>query len=747
VKVLDFGLAKAMQPGSGAEDRGLAAGDWGLEHASQAPTITTPALMTGAGVILGTAAYMSPEQARGKPVDKRTDIWAFGCVLYEMLTGQRAFGGDDVTETIVAVISREPDWSLLPASTPMAVQRLLRRCLDKDPLRRLRDIGEARLALESVNESSAAPAHVQPNAVRPRARAAIWVLGAATVGAVLAVLVTAVLRPASPITDPPTVRFSVQPNQVFGNPGVSEIALSPDGRYLAFADGGPAGKILRIQALDTGEVRELSGTEGAWYPFWSPDSRFVGFFDTPGDVASVTALKRLPATGGPVQTIAEVGVAGGATWNENGVIVFGSPSDGLFQVSAAGGPPERLTELDRTAIETSHRFPQFLPDGIHLLYFANADRAEQRGLYVASIESRQTTRLLATDVPGVFASTGHILVVQDETLLAYPFEPKTRIVSGGAVAVASDVGRGSFTYYPGVSASRNGVLAYGSAAGIGSTQLVWSDRTGRRVGSIGEPESIIQVRLSPDETRAVLVKRDPRTNLNDIWIMELSTQASAPFANDGGDPIWSPDSQRIAFYARRDGMTSIFEKPVGGGSERRLKDGAGNTEDWVTDGRSIVIRQGGVPHVLSVLESSMPSPLPTGALLRGNQFHLSPSGKWIAFTESERSEIWVASFPEFRDRKQVSTAGGDVPRWRGDERELYYLAPDGGMMAVGVTTASGIQTGTPTRLFQTRIVGSGGFDRYDVTRDGQRFLLLDPPESASAPPITVVTNWTSLLRQ
>ena len=510
VKVLDFGLAKALEPGSGI-------GDGGSPNLANSPTITSPA-MTMRGMILGTAAYMAPEQAKGKPVDKRADIWAFGCVLYEMLAGRRAFDGDDISTTLAAVLLKDPEWHALPASTPVALRRLLTRCLTKDPKARLRDIGEARVRIDELlggapDEAGApviTPARSGWRRGVPWAAAGALALGSMLIGAVVA------RRSAGDVTSTAVpVTFAIAPpeNTSFGGPAgggtgsATQVAVSPDGRNIAFVAGAQAAYRIYLRPVSSLAARAIPGTEGGTFPFWSPDSRFVGFF-------ADGKLKKVPIAGGPAVVLCDAPFGRGGSWSRDNVILLAPGEianakgrEALWRVSSAGGVPAVVTRVDPANADTRHRWPHFLPDGRHFIYTevfgAPGTGAKPSNIRIGSLEPGEAdVTLLQAESSAAYAS-GHVLFARDATLMALPFDPETRQPAGGAFPVAERVSQEG-SRYVGASVSENGTLVYGSDDSLAVTELTWRDRTGRALGSVGGPAPYFNLALSPEERRVAV---------------------------------------------------------------------------------------------------------------------------------------------------------------------------------------------------------------------------------------------------
>ena len=748
VKVLDFGLAKAM------------ANDTGPGDPMVSPTLTMRATM--AGTIMGTAAYMSPEQARGKNVDKRADIWAFGVVFYEMLTGRSLFGGGEtVSDSLAAVITRDPDWADLPAGTPAPIRKLLERCLRKDPKIRLRDIGEARIAVDEPLTPSDAVSKPAP----PMRRRFPWWTAAAFVLA-LAGIAVGVVHFGEPHPDVTPVRFEIPAPEklVVGNGG---IAISPDGRRLAFIAAGADGSSkVWVRSLDSLAARVLPGTDGAGYlPFWSPDSRFIAF-------GAGGTLKKVDAGGGPPQTLCEISASiTGGSWNSDGVILFGHSSSGIYRVSQAGGVPTQITTPDEAHGEAGHLRPWFLSDGRHFIYIARTNNAEQSINYLASLDSKERTRLVATRQAAAYAPPtggskfGHLLFLRDNTLMAQPMDPRRYELTGEPFPVAEHVG--SLLAMGWFSVSANGVLVYrsGESAGDQLAQLAWFDRQGKPLGSLGPAGAYFGLELSPDGARVAVDELDNSTR--DIWILDAARGVPTRFTFDPGvhrEPHWSPDGSRLVFASDRGhgGRWSIYQKPSNGsGNEELLLDDTAPLlpGGWSPDGRRLIYQRidaktnldlwilplspGGKPEVY----------LQTPFVERQPQF--SPDGRWVAYASNEsisnQYQVYVQPFPPGAGKFQVSTgAGGAEPHWRRDGKEIFYLGADGKLMAVEIKTQPRFEAGVPQALFDTHIVTPtllsmlGSF-KYDVTPDGRRFLVdrisTAADQRGTVAPITVVLNW------
>jgi Tol biopolymer transport system component len=733
VKVLDFGLAKLADP--------VAASGQNIS-VTASPTITTPAMMTGVGVILGTAAYMSPEQAKGRPADKRSDVWAFGCVLYEMLSGRRAFEGENVSDTLASVLRSEPDWTALPATTPPAIRALLRRCLQRDPERRLRDVSDARFRIEdALTEPPAAGAPAPLANVGKRLR---WAAGVVALAAAAAAA-TWYLKP--PPARAEELRFEISTP---ATTAPTSIAISPDGRLIVFAAASKGREELWLRSLNNPATRVLPGTEGAQDPFWSPDSTSIGFF-------ADAQLKRIDVESGAVQTLAAAPGPLGGAWNRDDTILFtpGPPSP-VFRIPATGGSPTPVTEVN--AETRNHRFPRVLPDGRHFLYYATGTAP---GIYVGQVDGPAAPRLLEAEA-AVFVAPRHLLFVRQGALYAQAFDPERIELTGRPTTleqrVVSPSGMGSVA----LSASNNGRLVYRPGRLEGVRQLIWFDRSGKELERV--PGSNWASGIS------VALSRDGRTvaydqllgGTTDIWLFDLARRVSTRFTSDPEFeifPVWSPDGKRIAYQStRKSPAGTIFDtyvKSIDGKSDELLVGGEGGElpTDWSPDGRFVLYTDSREDDSKSTVWAvgtegdRKPFPVaqtPTGA--SGAQF--SPDGQWVAYQSLEsgqRAEVFVQRFPGPGAKSQISTAGGVQVRWRRDGRELFYLAPDNRLMAVSMRLESKrntVEAGTPVPLFAARLSGDpqGPNSRqYMVSADGQRFLI-DAPAEATLP-ISVVLNW------
>ena len=757
VKVLDFGLAKALDPAAASSPQAM-----------NSPTITSPA-MTQAGMILGTAAYMAPEQARGTAVDKRADVWAFGVVLYEMLTGQRLFTGATVSDTIAAVLTREPEWTTLPPGTPPPIRKLLRRCLEKDRKRRLADAADARL---EIDDALTGPAADAPSAtVLPATRARLpWAL-VATLSVALAAGLFA-WAPWRPMVAPPEMRLDIITP---GSDDASSFALSPDGRqvvYLAAAEG-PSRLWLRSLAETT--ATPLAGTEGARLPFWSADGRSIGFFAS-------GLLKRLDLDGGAPQTLAQSTNGSGGSWSRDGIIVF-TPTltSGLMRVPATGG---EAVGVVAAAPATTRRSPHFLPDGHRFLFFQR-DASGTAGIYLGALDGSAPRRLTPADGAGVYlpsvpgradptslavrATSGWLLWVRTgtQTLVAQRLDLAQAALTGEPMTVADGVSS--------VSASATGLLAYRSGGG-NLRQLMWVDRSGTRRGTIGDPDATLSNPAVSPDGRRVVVTRTVQDN-QDLWLLDGTRMSRLTFdqATDNR-PVWSHDGSRLAF---RSGTNLSVKTTSGTGVAERFYASEQNisSSSWSAGGRYLLFNSQDPQTDSDIWVLPMQGERTPWVFLKTPYRELyarfSPDDRWVAYqsNESGRPEIYVRPFvsplsdaatstPAALDKStnaqrsgsgamadgqwQVSSAGGIFPAWRADGKELYYLDSSGALVAVPIAVnGSVLEPGAPVVLFPTSIFG-GGVDtqqgrQYDVAPEG-RFLINTMLESAAAP-ITLILNW------
>jgi Tol biopolymer transport system component len=739
VKVLDFGLAKAMEPAAGSSS--------GM---SMSPTLSLHA--TQAGIILGTAAYMAPEQARGKAADRRADIWAFGVILFELISGTRAFDGETISDVLAKVIEREPDWSRLPSSTPPSLGALLRRCLRKDPKMRLQAIGDARLELqELIDGRETAVALADPPAAGGARTLWIGLLtgSAITLAIVMMVLLGLSYRVSAP--EPAmTTRFtyalpeewSVSGDQAPGGATVP-LSISPDGRRIAFvartADGRNSLWVRSLNALD---AQQVPRTEGAIAPFWSPDGRFVGFF-------ADGKLKKVDALGGAPATICDAAAFRGATWNFEDVIVFATSIGGLKRVAAAGGIPTDLTQVQGD--EVYHTRPVFLPHSRRFLYRV----MPKGGTYAASLDSRERTLVLKeSDSTNIAISDGHLLFVRGTTLMAQRFDADRLQVLGEAFPVVEQIAMqtppGGSNQIGIFSASYNGVLTY-QAGATAPPRLTWIDRAGRQTGIVGDAAPYRSVSLSPDAKQAAVFILDESQQNTDVWIVDVVRGQRSRFTFDPASdesPVWAADGSRITFSSRRRRFADLYERPSSQTEAEHVLLGSEIDKmpwSWSHDGRFLLFgvrsSTGNDVWVLPTTGDKKPFAF-LNAPYTQTFAQFSPDGRWVAYTSNEtgRPQVFVVPFPGPGGKWMVSRSGGSMARWRADGKELFFL--DGAaLQAIEVNGDNArFEYGTPHELFNANLSMSPRY-LYDVAPDGKRFLVVTNGTAPSALPITVVLNW------
>jgi len=751
VKVLDFGLAKAWEPKS-------ASGSDVLLTAS--PTMTQQ--MTEAGVLLGTAAYMSPEQARGKEVDKRSDIWAFGAVLLEMLTGRQSFGGETVTDVIAAIVAREPEYESLPADTPQGIKRLLRRCLEKETDKRLHDIADARIEIEEIEEAVASgtlPA-AEVAAASTRRRETLWMALAGLLALVAFALAWVVYQRTEPLQQvirtqaapPEGMRFQLASNA----PGIA--TASPEGRRFTFAAVNEEGDSnLWVRKLDELEAQPIQNTDGARYPFWSADGRHIAFFNE-------DKLRKVEASGGPVLTLADAPNGKGGSWSSDDVVIFApSHNTPIHRVSAAGGESSPITEFAEG--ENSHRHPRFLPDGNRFIYLARLDTAHagdeniyriKLGDLDGSVDRELTTSTFQAEI-----ADGYLWFVIQDTLMAQRFDTDEGELVGDAFPATENVMSHSGAAFAYFSVSDGGLLAYhaGTAATI-TTRLIWRDREGNEISTLGEDEFAFDVRLSPDDRLAAVSIEDNATGGQDIWIYEVDRGIKSRFTfSPGSDnsPEWSPDSSTLAFSGEQAGVRSIFLKSLGGASDAELlyqnPEGDMIPEAWTPDGKQIIglLSSGTGDADLWLIPIDSPGdaePLIATEFVEGYA-SVSPDGRWLAYASNESGEleVYVTSFPQPGRKWQISTAGGEQPVWSASGDQIVYIGPDGYLFAVNVDGAGdSISVGRVQQLFQSERVQTLN-ENVAMTAAGDRFLIntVSAEARASGPPATLVINFPTEL--
>jgi serine/threonine protein kinase/Tol biopolymer transport system component len=745
VKILDFGLAKALE------------GDVSSMDIANSPTITRMA--TQANVLLGTAAYMSPEQAKAKPVDRRADIWAFGCVLYEMLTRKMAFRGESVTDTLASVIKEEPDWSQLQAGTPIRVRVLLQRCLQKEPKQRLRDIGDARISLDEVlsDTPDPSPAAAAQPASSPLSRRILSLVGALLLGAATAALVTWNLKPAPPSSSKPVTRAAITlppGQQLAGLEDAPAIALSSDGTHLAYVARQGGTQQIYLRAMDSPEAKPVPGTEGGAGPFFSPDGQWLGFFVG-------ARLKKVSANGGATLDLSDVGTlsGAGASWSSQGIIAFANAAaSSLKQVQEAGGVPQPLTRLER--VDVNHRWPEFLPGGRAVLFAAGRSGITFGDAQVAvqPVGSGERRNLAQPGTKPAYAASGHLVYAQGGSLLAVPFDPQRLTIAGAGVPVVESVMQSPVTGVAQYSISATGSLVF-IPGGIQAKQsrLVWVSHNGSEQILAAPARAYRFPRLSPDGRRVAvsITEQDSQS-----WVYDFSRQTLTRFTFAGSqnyDPVWTPDGKRIAFESNNSGPLNIFWQLAdgSGGLERLTTSQYINAPtSWSPDGQLLAFAEVNptTGASVSVLRMSDRKVLTFNRTqFNENEPRFSPDGRWLAYIsdESGRYEVYVQPYPGPGGKFQISTEGGTEPAWNPRGKELYYRSGDK-MMAVDIATQPGFTASTPRMLFEGRYEANQvPLYNFDISPDGQRFLMVKPVEQDQAAPtqINVVLNWFEELKQ
>jgi len=731
-KLLDFGLAKPAVA---------------LVSAATLTAVGT-APVTEEGTIVGTFQYMSPEQVEGKELDGRSDIFSLGAMLYEMVTGKLAFEGKSQLSVASGILEKEPEpISAAKPMTPLALEHSVKKCLAKLPEERWQSASDLASELKWISETgSQAGVAVRDAAAGWKWRRASWFLTAAFF--LVAVAAGAAWWQAGHHRAPSMYFHTSVPF------AANDVALSPDGRMLAMVaySGQSNYYVLWTHEVGGRRTNSLDATQGATYPFWSPDGKFIAFF-------ADGKLKKVDVSGGQPQVLCDAPNGRGGTWNRDGVIVF-TPDGfgGLFRVSSSGGSPVEMTKPDSSRFETSHRWPVFLPDGKHFIYLAAnfSGQTENNAIFLGSLDSKERSLVVSTSANAAYAEPGYLVYLRDKTLVAQPFDGRRFVLSGeprtlsDEVLYASLVGRAVF------SASSGEVLVTQTGKGASLSQLTWFDRSGKKTGTVGVPGTYSNVRLSPDGRKVVGDQTDQDGRLTDIWIREvvpglpptrLTFDPSLHWT-----PIWSPDGKQIMYSANRKlGMQLYVKNADGSGSEKEVTDlGLGlmvNAWDWSRDGKYSLFRKRNELWYFSWPESAAKPLIQSNWTVQNA--HFSPDGRWVAYASNETGnmEIYVSTFPSGEGKWQVSSAGGQEPRWRQDGKELFYLSTEGKMMAVSVTPGTAFKAGSPIALFQTthRRQPISAQDRfsYDVSGDGQRFLINTKMDEANVAPLSIHLNWVS----
>jgi eukaryotic-like serine/threonine-protein kinase len=734
IKILDFGLAKlAHKTGDGPDDATFAGSD------------------TAAGIVVGTASYMAPEQVRGELVDPRTDIFAFGAVLYEMLSGVRAFRRDTAAETMTAVLKDEPPELSDPGRlVSPTLDRIVRRCLEKSPDQRFQSARDLSFALSAFSGTESASAARAAVAAPRKLRLLRWA-GAALALALVAGLTWYIARRPVATT---RMKFAIPvPEEM----SVSHLALSRDGTMLAFVspDESTGLPMIYVQRIGSSSVTLLPGTQNASFPFWSPDGSYLGFFGN-------GKLQKISLSGGTPQVLARILAARGGSWGSQNVIIYApDTASGLWRVNADGSGNAPLTQqlMSLHKEQQTHRWPVFLPDGKHFLYwagnFTNSRDDQVSAIYLGSLDSKDQRLIIHCHSSFGYDSDSLFYTDDQRQLVTTPFDPSTGNVSGNLTPVAGEVGFQPSTYWAAFTVSLNGTLVYNTGVGAAQSVLTWMDRSGKESGHIGEPGVMANPSLSPDGHRVAMDVTDLKANNVDVWLMSTSGASNARFTFEPTEEVsgaWSRDGTMLAYRSiAPEGAIVVIKRTTGLEPEKKFMKSASGGDlipnCWSADGKQIVITNQAAGRsylgLVSVIAGTVAPLLNTKANESNGQ--ISPDGNWVAYASDESGawEVYVTSFPGGAGKWQVSRGGGSEPRWRGDGKELFYIAPTGMLMAVPVNAQSDFATGTPAPLFQIHArapISSTDIFTYDVTRDGQRFLVNRYVKPEHVPPLTILLN-------
>jgi eukaryotic-like serine/threonine-protein kinase len=731
VKLLDFGLAKLVAPDARA-----------VSQATSLPTALQESQpLTSRGTILGTFQYMSPEQLEGKEADARSDIFAFGCVLYEMLTGQKAFTGKSQASLIGSIMNTEPPpISSIQPMIPPALDRVVKGCLAKEPEHRWSTAHDVMLQLQWVAEGGSAAGLPAPVAARRKSREKLaWGVSAALLLAAAGLAYGFVRRAPKP---PRVVRFEVQvpPNLI----SIDSPRISPDGQTLAFnATNGEGQNQIWVRPLNALVAQPLAGTEGTTRPFWSPDSKFLGFF-------SGGKLKKIDIAGGPPTKICDAPTGADGTWSPEGVILYdGTGSDPIHRVSAAGGTPTVAVKQDAARKEVQIGWPEFMPDGRHFIYMSINQKVDDSAYRIGSLDSTETKPFAPAQTMLTYAPPGYLLFVRDRTLVAQPFDAKALKTTGEPVPLAEQIGTDTVGLAR-FSVSRDGVLAY--RTGESGNRMVWTDRSGKELDVLGDPGEYGEPSLSSSGDRLAFGLRDARAGKEDVWIRDLARGVNSRFTFAPGNnfsPLWSPRGETIVFSSDREGSSGLYEKASNGQGDEKLLlkiDQLTIPASFSPDGRTLTYYTRSPTSwdlfVLPMTGDRKPVPFATASFAELTPA-LSPDGRYLAYSsnESGRQEIYAQSFPGPGGKWQISNAGGTDPHWRADGKELYYRGADQKLMAVEIRATDTLQAGIPQPLFQGRVHIGNARNKFLPAKDGQRFLFVAPLGRESMTPTTVVLNW------
>jgi len=730
-KLLDFGLAKAVQTALAGEISSLV-------------TLSKP--FTAEGTIIGTIPYMAPEQLEGKEADVRTDIFALGALLYEITTGRRAFEGKSQASLIAAILEKEPTpISELQPMSPAGLDQVIKTCLAKDPEDRWQAARDVKLQLGWIGATLSLPDRAA-NESRGRIRVA-WASAGALAIISLSLLV---MRWLTPQYEPTALRaFIVPPENATFSDDAASLAVSPDGTRMVFVAQGPDGKRqLWIRPLDSISAMALPGTESASYPFWSPDGQWIAFFMN-------GKLRKMPASGGTVTTLCDASQGRGGNWGRDGQILF-SPSvaDALYLVSAAGGPPKPATKLDPSRKEVSHRWPVFLPDGRHFLFYI---RGSETGIYVGKIDSDERKLLVRNLANGLYAPPGYLLYVRDRTLVAQAFNPRQLEVMGEPAPLVENTPVNGTSGSVVFSVSNTGVLAYETGIPAKLRQLSWVDRDGTLRGTVGEPGFAASPRISPDGEKFALTLTDPQETSTNVWVYDIGRGVRERLTFDPsftGLPNWSPDGKSIIFASNREGAPHMYEVPSNGMGQPRLISDPSSYDyptSWSADGRYLAFMRRAARNwevwIMPFSGDRKPFTFLTGPFSYF-QPAFSADVHWLAYQSDETGqyEVYVTTFPKAAGKWRISASGGTAPVWRSDGKELYYVAPDRTLMAAEVNTlGQDLKVGAVHSLFNLGTSQAVG-EKFEVAHDGKFLVARDVPDLHPAP-MVIVVNWTAELKK
>ncbi len=732
-KLMDFGLAKPALPASPPSS--------GLTQ-----TIATPQNpLTTEGMLVGTFQYMAPEQLEGREADARSDIFALGAVLYEMVTGRRAFEGKTTASTIAAILAADPPpIATVQPLSPSGLETIVKSCLAKDPDERLQTVHDVKLQLKWIQESgSSSRLPAAPAAHKPSDRVG-WLVA----GVLLLLLAGAVTW---------WLRVRETPSAMYFNSSVpfpaASVALSPDGRMLALVGySDQANKnVIWVHPVGSRSASVLPGTDGAFYPFWSPDGRSLGFF-AEGKLKTIDV-----ASGRSAQVLADAPFGRGGSWGKDGVILFTPDAwSGLYRLPSSGGTPVLVTKPDPSQGQVSHRWPVFLPDGRHFLYLGCnfSGRLDKNMIFVGSLDSDEKKVIANASTNAIYADPGYLVYWRDNALVAQRFDLRSYSLAGEPRIVSDAV-----QYFPqtnfAVFAVAGKTLVAQTSAGrsVSKSQLIWFDRRGKQVGTVGPPDLVANPKLSPDGRRVAVDQTDTDGRHVNVWIHELTSDATARL---GFGPwleqvtVWSPDGKQVLYTSNEKLFFSLYLKNAdGSGSAQNIMDFGTPQQgpwDWSRDGKFLLVRKEHELWYMTMPDRQARPLVQSQWLIRNAQF--SPDEKFVAYSSSETGnwEVYVSPFPGFGSKWQVSRGGGEEPRWRSDGKELFYLAPDGMLMAAEIKTNAGFEAGSPSALFRThprQPISAMDFFSYDVTADGQKFLVNTKVDTSSSAPLSVILNWSA----